>query len=358
LAAEGLCTGQPHPSRVSSPAQLLPLLSVDVKFVSRCAAVALLLPVVVAATSVDPFGWLEPPLTIDATTRSHLDQGEVVARVLPAVDGEIGIFAAVRLSASAETLPAWANAIAQLKRSPYVLKVRRFSDRPAIEDLNDLTLDDVDLAAIRECKPGNCDVKLPREDIVALRQAALAAGPRWKEVVQNEFRRIVLAHLVAYQSGGFLSLPPYEDRRKPIDRHSVYRLLVERSPYRAGVMASDPGESFFYWSKEQYGAGKPVISVTHVDIVWFGGISALRVAVISREILATHYRNGSVGFTAVTEDDAGQRYLVYVNRSQLDVLGGIFGGWKRGIVEGKLRSESVEALNMVRLRLESGLPLE
>jgi hypothetical protein len=47
---------------------------------------------------------------------------------------------------------------------------------------------------------------------------------------------------------------------------------------------------------------------------------------------------------------------VYVNRSQLDVLGGLFGGLKRAIVEGKLKNESADVLNAVRRRLESGPP--
>ena len=101
-----------------------------------------------------------------------------------------------------------------------------------------------------------------------------------------------------------------------------------------------------------------MIGVTHVAIVRPRGATAVRVAVISREILATHYRNASLGLTAITDDGAGHRYLVYVNRSRLDLLGGMFGGWKRGMIEGKLRSESAGVFNEVRRRLESGPPPE
>jgi hypothetical protein len=64
------------------------------------------------------------------------------------------------------------------------------------------------------------------------------------------------------------------------------------------------------------------------------------------------------GETAVTETNPGSRYLVYINRSHLDVPGGIFGSWKRTMVEGRLRSESANVFNEVRKRLESGPPLE
>jgi hypothetical protein len=82
----------------------------------------------------------------------------------------------------------------------------------------------------------------------------------------------------------------------------------------------------------------------------------LRVALVSTEILATHYRNASIGLTAVVEDVAGQGYLVYVNRSQLDVLGGFFGALKRAIIESRVRSESVQVFGELRRRLESGPP--
>jgi hypothetical protein len=330
-----------------------------VGLLARCAIVALLLPAALAAAASDPFAWLQPAVRIDSATRSRLDRGDVVVRVLPGVDGELAVCAAARLDADAETLAAWTNAIAQLKKSPYVLMVRRFSDPPAIEDLEGLSLDEADVDALQDCRPGNCDLKLAGNDIPALRQAAVAAGPHWREAIQWEFKRMVLGRLAGYQTGGFASLPPYADRRKTVEPQVAFGLLVGHSPYlHSSVLAGGAVESFYYWSKEQYGAGKPVIGVTHVDIVRPQVPAALRLAVISREIFASHYRNASLGLTAVTGDDAGFRYLVYINRSHVDVLGGIFGGWKRMMIEGKLRSETASVFDEVRTRLESGPPPE
>jgi hypothetical protein len=245
--------------------------------------------------------------------------------VLPAVDGEIGVFAAARLDADAETLAAWANAIERLKKSPYVLMVHRFSDPATLDDLEGLALDEADLAAVQGCRPGNCELKLAGDDIAALREAAFAAGPFWKGAVQSEFKRLLLDRLRAYEAGGFGSLPPYADRRKAVDAMAVSGLLLARSPYlNSSALTGGAVESFFYWSKEQYGAGKPVIGVTHVDIVRLLVPSALRLAVISREIFASHYRNASLGLTAVTEDEAGSRYLVYESSEAGS------GRWSRG----------------------------
>ena len=312
---------------------------------------------VVAATAPDPFAWLQPVVTIDAASHARLDRGDVIVRVLPATDGELAVFAAARLNADGEALGTWAASIAQFKKSPYVQKVQRFSDPPAFEDLQSMALDDDDLEDVRRCTSGECNVKLSAEEMTLLRQTADTGGSRWKDAVQFQFRRAVLNRVVTYEAGGFAGLPPYVDHRKPVLPSAALGLLVDRSPYLESAAFSDADvESFFYWSKEQYGAGKAVISVTHVDVVRPRAAGPLRVAVVGREIFATHYRNASIGVTAVTQDSAGQRYLVYVNRSHLDVLGGIFGGWKRAILEGRVKNESTTVLNEVRRRLESGPP--
>jgi hypothetical protein len=324
---------------------------------ARCAVALLLLPAMAGGTALDPFAWLQPVVTIDAEARHRLDRGEVIVGVLPAVDAEIAVFAASRLDADGEVLAAWAESIAQLKKSRYALVVRRFSDPPSIDDVQNLTLDDTDLETLRRCTAGSCDMKMAADDIASLRRGAEAGGALWKDSVQQQFRRVVLNRLRAYQADGFEGLPLYADRRKPIDPKAAFTSILGRSPYLSSDAFADADiESFFYWSKDQYGTGKPVISVTHVDIVRPRTPSALRVAIVSREVLATHYRNASLGLTAVSEDGEGQRYLVYVNRTQLDVLGGRFGGWKRAIVEGRLKSKSADVFREVRRRLESGPP--
>jgi hypothetical protein len=56
----------------------------------------------------------------------------------------------------------------------------------------------------------------------------------------------------------------------------------------------------------------------------------------------------------VVDDEAN--YLVYVNRSQLDLLGGIFGFLKRSVLEGRIRRDTPKILRGLRDRLESGEP--
>ena len=97
---------------------------------------------------------------------------------------------------------------------------------------------------------------------------------------------------------------------------------------------------------------------THVDIVQPEAPHAPAVIVLAKEILATHCRTASLGITAVVEDPArAERYLVYVNRSQVDLLGGLFGGLKRKLIEGRVASDSAAVVRLARSRLETGTPL-
>jgi len=318
----------------------------------------------------DPFAFFQPPVTVDFSDRQRLARGDVIVRVLPARDGELSVFAASRLDVSPEALVTWTHAIAQLKQSAFVLAIRRFSDPPVLEDLNGLILDEGDVDAIARCRAGDCAVHLGAREIQSLRAAAAAAGQSWRAAIRQEFRRAVLERVNAYRADGLAGLPPYAHRREPVRPEDALAAILRGSPYLgerlphvAARLKDAPhgdlpgGESFLYWSKEQYGTGKRVISVTHVDIVRPDAPGAPAVLVLGKEIFATHYRSGSLGVTTVVEDAAhGLRYLVYINRSQVDVLSGLFGGLKRKLIEGRLTDESAAIVRTIRQRLESGDP--
>jgi hypothetical protein len=52
----------------------------------------------------------------------------------------------------------------------------------------------------------------------------------------------------------------------------------------------------------------------------------------------------------------GPNYLVYLNRSDIDVISGVFGGLARTIIERRVRNEAGEVLEGLRTRLQSGPP--
>ena len=318
----------------------------------------------------DPFEFFAPTVVLSEAQKERLDRDEPVVQTLSGGNGQLAVFVATRLDAQPDALIAWTRRIAELKQSRFVLAIGRFSDPPALADLDKLSLDENDLEAIRECRPGDCGLKLSAPEIESLKSAAESGGQGWQEAVQQEFRRLVVDRVNLYRTGGLGALPPIDDRSTPKRLEENFASILAKSPYleRLPTVESwlknyphveDTGiESFFYWSKEQYGRGKAVISVTHVGIVRpepDRNVPAVLIA--AKQILATHYADGALGLTMVMPDSAnGQSYLVYLNRSKLDVLKGPFSRVVRGALEDHLERNAPEIVRGLRARLESGPP--
>ncbi len=321
---------------------------------------------VAVARSQEPVHFLDvltsqSPLTDEDHAR--LARGESVARLLDSAPGHVAVLALVDTRATPESLIASVRDIATLKRSTYVRTIRRFSSPPVLSDLDELRVSPEDRKDIAECTPTDCAIKLTREELMAFggTAGALPAADQF----DRAFRSIVLARVQRYlrngddASGG----PGPTGPPRPFDRilgASPY--VTEAFPRLAAHLRQFPHdghrdiESFLYWSVESFGR-KPVVVVTHVAILRpeaEQGTVGVRVVVAGRQIFATHYTDGSLSLTALV-DHKGRRYLTYVNRTETDALGGIFGWLKRSVVQRRIRNEAASILAGVRRRVEAGL---
>jgi hypothetical protein len=111
-----------------------------------------------------------------------------------------------------------------------------------------------------------------------------------------------------------------------------------------------------YWSKERFG-GKAVINATHVRIFRPTNIKGVEVLITGTQIFATHYLDACLGVTALVRDHRSARgYFVYLNRSDVDLLGGFWGRVARRIIEGRVEDDGPGILRDVARRLASGDP--
>lgn len=317
----------------------------------------------------NPFEFLAPWVIVTPEDRGRLDREEVVTRTLPGRDGQLAVFAATRLNAPPDALVAWTHAIAELKRSRFVLAIGRFSDPPSPSDLEGLELDEGELQAIRRCRPGACGLKLSAGEIESLTAVVAGDGAGWQDAAQREFRRLLAERVIRYRAGGPASLAPPVDRTNQRRPDQAFSAIVEQSPYLTklpAVMrwleeyphAASDVESFFYWSKEHYGQGKPVIALTHVGIVRPESDHRVPAVVVAgRQIFAAHYLEAGLGLTMIVRDSTnGASYLAYVNRSQVDMLRGFFGGIVRRVLEDRVESQTPLIMRVLRTRLEGGSP--
>lgn len=340
---------------------------------TRClivgAAALMSITALAAAQAADPFAFFDPSVTVDARDRARLDSDGVIVRILPADDGHVAVFAATRLEAEPEVLLQWTRSIHSFRQGSQVVAVGRFSDPVADSDLDALKLDDDELNGLRKCRVGNCDLKLAADEIAAVQKAVRTAGKDWRDAAQRAFRRVLVARVRLHRERGLLALPPYADHGRRMSVGTAFSAIVARSPFltRAlphvvnSLLASEDrasvDESFYYWSHDRYGAGRPVVAITYVRLLRRNDPGVPRALTISTQVFASHYMEGALGLTAVICDQTGATcYLAYLNRTQVDFLGGIFGAFKRAAIEGRIESETPNLLRDVLRRLESGPP--
>ena len=315
-----------------------------------------------------PFAFLEPTVRVTSNDRARLDTGDVIARVLPADDGHIAFFAASRLKARPEALLEWTRAIDELKRGSMVLAVGRFSDPIADDDLDALTLEPGEIDALKRCRVSGCDFKLAATEISGLQDVLRSAGSEWRDAVQREFRRILIARVRLHQRSGLLALPPYADHGGRMSVGEAFSAMTARSPWltraypdvlnallaphRAPPAA---GDAFYYWSRDRYGSGKTVITVTYVQLLQADRTP--QAMTVSTQLYASHYIDGALSVTAIVCDEASRScYLAYLNRTRVDLLGGLFGSFKRAVIEDRVESEAPALIRDVMRRLERRRP--
>ncbi len=313
---------------------------------------------------------LQKHIQVTAEDIAGLERGEAIARVLKTtVKKEIAAVGIVRVDTSGDAFIEKFRDIAEFKKSPSVEQIGKFSNPPRLEDLKGLTLDPCCLNAIKSCETGECDMQMSGEMMDRFRRELDPSAPDYATRANELTRRILLDYVKAYLQSGNAALIEYHDQRNAVRLGDEYRSLLIQSRFLAESApefykyleefpkaSSLNVEDFIYWSKEKYGL-KPVLSITHVAIYRRTIENRTEVLIASKQIYASHYFDGSLGLTAVVDGNQGQAnsgsYLMYLNRSRVGALQGLFIGLKRSVIGSRVRDGLAKNLRLIRRRLVS-----
>ncbi len=302
-------------------------------------------------------------LKFSASEIADLEHGKIVRHTLPATAaGEVAAVGAARIHAPKERFVAAYRDIVHFKRNANVLEIGRFGHPPALSDLDALTIthDDFDL---RECRVGDCDIRLPAQDIRRFSTEIDWSRPDADSKAAALFKQILFDNVRAYTEGGPGRITEYDDDKQPVLPVENFNALLKSSMYIDVVMPglvehvrsypADPlpgAEDFLYWSKEKFGIA-PFISVTHVTLVPAG---SHQFVATTRDVYSSRYFDASLALAIASDSvtDPGSFYLVYVNRSRASALRGAFSRIRRSIVERRAKSSLEENLKDIRQRLE------
>jgi hypothetical protein len=238
---------------------------------------------------------------------------------------------------------------------------RRLSSPPALDDFAELQLSPEDVEALRECRPGDCDVKLDAEALEAISRVDWRAVDR-AEAANQAMQRMLLRFATAYQRGGNARLPVYQDKGTPVSVDEEFRaLLLELPPLPtflppAGDYLLDypkawlPGStSFLYWQETRFGL-KPTIRLSHQTIIETGS----DVLVLSKMLYASHYFRSALEVRiAVPDASRGGFWLATISSSRADGLTGMTGFFVRGRVRNGVANGIQSVLTTTKARLEA-----
>jgi len=301
-------------------------------------------------------------LQFTASEIADVQRGRAVKHGLAGhAPGEFGVAGAVRIAARKTDFLDAARDIVTFKAGPEVVQIGRFNSPPAIDDLAALKVEKLDFDA-SSCKLGDCDVRLPAEVIQRVpREVDVRAGSA-PEATANWFKRVLLADVQAYVSGGPGRFVQYDDDSRPIRPLDDFSAILAATPAIGMLVPGLPdhlsqfpasrlpeAEDFLYWSKETFGPA-PFISVTHVTIVC---PSSRTCVMTTKDVYSSRYIDASLAVAIVTDAASGDAiYVVYANRSRVNALRGALSALRRSLVERRARGTLEQSLQRLRTRLE------
>ena len=242
----------------------------------------------------------------------------------------------------------------------------RFSEPPSLTDLQTLELDSDSIMRLSRCSIGKCDLNLSAEMIGRLRSHVDWKSPDAVDKATELIKEMLLDYARDYTSEGISSLSSYDNRRKMIDLTESHRLLLSKSflieqvapefveyleEYPNGDLANV--ENSMHWSVVDLGL-KPSITISHASAYTETKSGTPQFIVASRQIYSSRYLDGSLTFTVllrVWNGDEVDSYIIFLDRSRSDALGGAIARIARGVVEKEAKERVTNLLEKARSRL-------
>ena len=295
--------------------------------------------------------------------QKRLLAGEPVTQLLETDPAkEVAIFGAVWIAAPIARYVEAVKNIEEFEKGNNFLITKRISSPPRLEDFDGLSLPPDDVADLRTCKVGDCELKLGEAALVRIRKETDWSRPTATAEVERSIRRLALDYVTAYLEGGNSRLAIYRDAARPTFVAQEFATMLDRMPTLTALpdlkrylleypKATLPrSESFLYWQAARFGL-KPTIRINHVTIA----DQQTHVAVVSKMLYATHYFWTAIELRLLVPDPArGEGFwFANVNRSRSDGLDGFVGS----VIRGKVRDEAEEgmqaALKITKSRTEN-----
>ncbi|MFZ3200543.1 MAG: hypothetical protein WA175_05270 [Candidatus Acidiferrales bacterium] len=299
-----------------------------------------------------------------------IQSGQPFAKNLPSrAPAEVFLWGAVYIHAAPESYLKFAHDFDRLRKLPNYLALGVFSNPPQLPDLNGFEFTSDEVQALKNCKPGDCQIQLPGSAIQDFQQSIDWSAPDVDDQVNELVHKRALERLLAYQRDGNQALGVYNDKHDPTEvaDQFAYMLSYDKAlpvylpdfyHYLLDYPRAKPAnvEDTFYWARVKFGL-KPTLRVVQMVTLRGKPGDPLAYAIAEKQLYSSHYFETALdmSFCVRGHNDSKQPgfYLIMAMGSEQTGLTGIKGSIVRHVAVGRSVSNLRDALASIKATLES-----
>ena len=319
---------------------------------------------------VDDF--LNRTIGLDAAQLAALARGEVVAKVLATGDDrDVAVFAVTHVGAPRAVFLRQQEDLSRALRTPTRRLARVFSTPARESDVDGIEFTSKDVDELRDCRPNECNFKLPATIMDSLRRSIDWSAPDAPARVTAFAHRRIVDYVTGYRQRGDDALVAYDDNGHVRSSDALTALLNDSSYTPNGLtalrahLASYPHGALvgareeIFWSVEELPHVRPILRITHQTRYSPPELPGTTI-LAAKQIFADHYFEAGFELLVAADDSASAPgtsptgfTCIAVRRYRFDHLprGGLLN--LRGRVIGGLRDNARSDLLRLKRDMES-----
>ena len=286
----------------------------------------------------EPAKFLAKYIGLSASEIEQAKRGEVVTKVLNSADrDEVALFGIVAINTSRDEVMKRVRDLPNFLRTPGRTSFGTFSTPAAATDVNAFSVEGSDFDAIKGCRPGECDVKMPTENIEEFGKGIDWNSPQARQQVETMVRRESAVYVNNYRKSGTAAMIAYGDQKEAKSTAEIFKGLLAESPYLFDYVptfqkhlegypnGSLPGVTdAIYWASDKMDRMRPIYSINHVSI--YSPPTSPLSLVSNKQLYASHYFLGAFTLTTILDKPDAPNgkgvYYIVVQRMRFDHLPG------------------------------------
>ena len=312
--------------------------------------------------------FLRQGIGLDAAQLALIERGEGVVKVLETKDRrDVALFGIITADVPRDAYVGRVRDFRTSLAAPSRRYFGIFSDPASAVDVAAVTITERDVKEMKDCRPGDCVVKLPAVDMQRIHeQTNWNAGDIQAQLGAYARRRLV-EYVTDYRQRGDSAMAIYDDRGTlNVHASEAFAAMLAESPYvyqnvpsLGRYLGAYPREKLagavevIYWSEDAMPRLRPILSVTHQVVYTPPELPGVTL-IAAKQLYANHYFEAALDVTCVVDrqlaDGRTGTYLLVLRRYRFDNMpsGGLIN--IRGRAIGALRDQLLADLQRQRTR--------